>query len=111
MAKIRQRRLFVDPPNATDLVGYDWYFADAAADSGQFLSDCDNGNAPNPPARTTAPQYFPDQPEGDYQFCVIAVDDAGNESDPYQHPAWVSVPLDVTPPDAPSAGGIDFATG
>lgn len=110
MAKIRERRLFVEPPAATDVVGYDWYFTDAASDSAQFLTDCDNGSPPNPPVRTTAPQYFPDQPEGDYQYCVIAVDDASNESDPFQAEEWRNVPLDVTPPDAPTVGGIEFVT-
>ncbi|MGI9251833.1 MAG: hypothetical protein ACR2PR_11685 [Pseudohongiellaceae bacterium] len=111
MAKIRNRRLFVTPPNAPDVVGYDWYHELASADNAQFLGDADNGNAANEPVRTTAPQYFPDLPEADYQFCVIVVDDAGNESDPFQHPGWVNVPLDVTPPPAASVGGIDFGAG
>ncbi|MGI9250204.1 MAG: hypothetical protein ACR2PR_03275 [Pseudohongiellaceae bacterium] len=109
MAKIRNRRLFITPPNADDIVGYDWYSELASADSTQFLADADNGNL-TPEVRTTDPQYFPDLPEDDYQFCVIVVDDAGNESDPFQHPGWVSVPLDVTPPPAASVGGIDFGT-
>lgn len=110
MAKIRNRRLFADPPLDTDVIGYDWYVTAAGDDSVAFLAAADTGIL-TPAQRTTVPEYFPDQVEGDYQYCVIAVDDAGNESDPYQHPAWQSVPLDVTPPAAASGGGIDFGGG
>ncbi len=110
MAKIINRRLHWAAPVATDVIGYDVYVTDAADDSAAFLAMADTGQI-DPAQRVGDPEYFPDQPEGNYQYCVIAVDDAGNESDPYQHTGWVNVPLDVTPPDAPSGGGIDFVTG
>lgn len=109
MAKIRQRRLWWDAPADTDLVGYDVYVADAADDSAQFLNDADAG-AISPAQRVPIAEYFPDQPEGNYQYAVITVDDAGNEGDPYQHPDWQNVPLDVTPPGPASGGGVDFVT-
>lgn len=110
MAKIRNRRIFWDAPAAADVIGYDVYVTDAADDSVAFLSMADAGSI-TPVAHVPGAEYFPDQVEGEYQYCVIAVDDAGNESDPYQHAGWQNVPLDVTPPDAASGGGIDFVTG
>jgi hypothetical protein len=44
------------------------------------------------------------EPEGVYDLAVVAVDDAGNESD---YGAVVrSVNLDFTPPEAPTAGEV-----
>ena len=107
MAKIRKRRIHWDAPSDTDVVGYDVYVASASEDSAQFLSDADTGNRV-PTQHVPIPEYFPDQEEGDWQYCVIVLDDAGNESDPYQHEAWRNVPLDVTAPGPASGGGLDF---
>lgn len=105
MSRVRQRRLFWDPPTATDVMGYEVSVGDPG--NANFLAEVDAGTHPVH-ATPSDPEYFiADLAEGTYQFAVTAVDDAGNHSDPYQHPAWVSVPLDVTPPDAPSGGGID----
>ena len=107
MAKIRKRRIHWVPPVDTDVVGYDVYVAPASESNVDFLNDADAGNR-IPTQRVPIPEYFPDQEEGDWQYCVIVVDDAGNESDPYQHPDWQNVPLDVTAPGAASGGGLDF---
>jgi hypothetical protein len=105
MSRIRPRRLFWDAPAATDVTGYEIYAGDPA--NAEFLAEVDAGGH-DPHASTTATEYIiANLPEGTYQFAVAALDDAGNYSDPYQHPAWASVPLDVTPPDAPSGGGLD----
>lgn len=107
MAKIRKRRIHWAGPSDTDVVGYDVYFAPASEDSAVFMNAADAGQI-TPAQRVPIPEYYPDQPEGDYQYCVIVIDDAGNESDPYQHPDWQNVPLDVTAPGAASGGGLDF---
>ncbi len=105
MAKIRKRRIHWDAPSDLDVAGYDVYVLEAGAPD--LLGLADRGDI-FPAQRVVNPEYFPDQPEGNYQYCVIVVDDAGNESDPYQHPDWQNVPLDVTAPAPASGGGLDF---
>ena len=39
-------------------------------------------------------------------FGVYAVDEAGNKSGVYQSDAWLAVPLDFIPPEAPSNGSL-----
>lgn len=41
-----------------------------------------------------------------FSFGVVAFDDVGWDSDLYQHPDWVNVPLDVEPPAPVGGGGI-----
>ena len=108
MAKVKSRRFFWDPPADTDIVGYNVYVDDAARPN--FLADVDAGTiTPRETVPTTEWIVGPgDLPEGTYQVAVTSVDDATNESDPYQHPAWVSVPLDLTAPGAPSGGGLEI---
>ena len=104
MARIARRRMFWDPPAATDVTSYEVY---AGPPGPGFGGEVDAGNVPVH-ATVSDPEYFIENlPEGNHQFVVVAVDDAGNRSDPYQHPAWADVPLDVTPPDPPSGGGLD----
>ncbi len=44
--------------------------------------------------------------EGDYQVGVRTVDTRGNMSDVYQADVWKNVPLDLTPPPAPTNGTL-----
>lgn len=107
MARIRQRRMYWVPPADTDVQTYEVYVGDPANTG--FLGDIDAGRI-SPHAVVAHPQteyYLASIPEGTYQLAVAAVDDDGNYSDPYQHPAWLSVPLDVTPPAPPTGGGLD----
>jgi len=105
MSRVRRRRLYWDPPADTDVVDFAVYAR--APDFPDFLATVDAGLV-EPHEVVTDPEYFLDNlPEGDYQFAVCARDDAGNWSDPYQHPAWVNVPLDVTPPGPVSGGGLE----
>jgi len=109
MSRVRPRRLWWEAPADADVVAYEVYAGDPG--DGDFLAQVDSGAVPAH-ASTQATEYFvQDLPEGNYQFAVCARDDAGNFSDPYQHPAWSNVPLDVTPPGAPSGGGIDSGAG
>lgn len=104
MAKIKPRRIYWNASTSSDVVSRNVYVAPGGSN---IIQDIDSGalaphvNVPNPEWNITG------LPEGNYDFAVAAVDDAGNESDPYQHPDWVNVPLDVTPPAPPSGGGID----
>ena len=112
MARIVQRRMYWDAPPDTDLVAYEIYVGDPSV--ADFLAQIDAGQV-QPHATVSAPEgeqpateyYLASLPEGNYQLAVAALDDDGNYSDPYQHPAWADVPLDVTPPAAPSGGGLD----
>jgi len=108
MSRVVTRRIWVNPSSSTDVTAYNWY-AGAVGD-GTFLGAADAGTI-TPFAVTPGPEAFLDDtsglPEGTYQFAVVAEDNAGNTSDPYQNAAWVSVPLDLTPPAAPVSGGID----
>lgn len=114
MARIKQRRMFWDAPAATDVEAYEIYAELAGQfDNATFLTQADLDPADGglvPHAEVLAPTteyYLSALAEDTYRLAVVARDDAGNYSDPYQHPDWVSVPLDVSPPDAPSAGGLD----
>lgn len=44
--------------------------------------------------------------EGHWQLAITAMDAEKNESDPYQAPAWVDIPLDLTAPPPPSNGSV-----
>lgn len=106
MARVRTRELYWDAPADTDIVGYAVY--SAAPDVPNFLARVDAGDI-DPLAEVTETSLTlgeGDLPEGNYQFAVCSKDVAGNFSDPYQHPAWQSVPLDLTPPGPPSGGGL-----
>lgn len=109
MARIVQRRMYWDAPPATDLAAYEVYVGDPAQTD--FLEQIDAGQVtPHAVIEGTppAPEYYlASLAEGNYQLAVAAKDDDGNYSDPYQHPDWRDVPLDVTPPAAPSGGGLD----
>ena len=108
MARIVQRRMFWEAPAATDVELYGVYVGDPALGV-DFLNGIDSGMV-EPHASVPAPTteyYLASLPEGDYQLAVAAKDDDGNWSDPYQHPAWVNVPLDITPPAAPTGGGLE----
>lgn len=110
MARIVQRRMFWDAPSAIDLDLYGVYVGDPSLGA-DFLANIDAGLVEphavvegSPPATE---YYLASLPEGNYQLAVAARDDDGNWSDPYQHPSWANVPLDVTPPAAPSGGGLE----
>lgn len=109
MSRVNQRQLRWNAPSATDVASYNVYAAEVS-DQATWLADIDAGEdqdlRDNVPATETV--WVIELPnEGNWSFAVVAVDDAGNTSDPHQSPAWVEVPLDVTPPDAPSGGVIE----
>ena len=106
MAKIANKlRLFWVAPADTDVVSYNVY---AAPDSdAEFFSKVQAGTEEPHASTATVNWLISGLVEGNYQFVISSVDDVGNESDPYQHEAWKSVPLDLTPPQSPSGGGIE----
>jgi hypothetical protein len=106
MARVKERELFWDPPADTDISHYAVY--SGAPDVPDFLANVDAGIV-EPLAEPAEPVLRLTEgmlEEGNYQFAVCSVDGAGNFSDPYQHPAWQSVPLDLTAPNPPSGGGL-----
>ncbi len=106
MSRVKERQIFWDPPSDTDITGYEVYSDDPQ--NSDFLDEVDAGVV-TPLATTTAPELTLSEgllPEGNYQFAAVSKDTAGNLSDPYQHPAWQNVPLDLTAPNPPSGGGI-----
>lgn len=109
MSRVISRRLFWDPVNVEDLDVYEVYLA--RADVPSFLSRVDAGEVALF-AETDVPEFILDEStgldEGNWQFAVTARDTNGNISDPHQPDAWVNVPLDLTPPPAPTGGGIEL---
>lgn len=106
MSRIVSRTLRWDPPAATDVLQYQ-VFADLDIDEPAWLAEIDAGNVP-PIATVTDPSWPINLPgEGDWSFAVTAEDETGNVSDPHQSPAWIEVPLDLTPPDPPTNGVIE----
>ncbi len=107
MAKIKKIRLWADAPEDTDVDHYNWYWDSPDTDLLSVINDV------NPDAETDNPEFFIDETglfnlsDGTYQFFITAVDIAGNESDPYQHPAWAMVTIDVIAPKSPSGGGLE----
>ena len=102
---IESRRMFWDSSTSEDVEGYNIYVEVFGQDD--FLARVDAGQIEPHVVVESSQWTIAGLDEGDYQFAVAAVDDAGNISDPYQHPAWASVPLDLTPPMAPSGGGLE----
>lgn len=105
MAYINQRRLYWDAPDPSS-VTIEVYAGDP--DDSSFLANVDSRIfEPLAELPGDATEYYISMPEGEYQFAAVSGDAAGNFSDPYQHPGWVRVPLDVTPPASLTGGGID----
>lgn len=102
MAKIKRKKLTVDPQPAAD--AWDWYLRDAAPDIDVWLASIDAGDE-TPFATTTVPEAQIPEIEGNFDFAVVQKDDAGNESDPANFPGWAAVPLDISPPP-PATGGV-----
>lgn len=105
MAFIRSRRMFWNPADP-DVTVIEVYAGDP--DDSSFIPNVDSRVVP--PVATlpgTATEWNIDLEEGEYQLAVVAGDAAGNFSDPHQPDAWTRVPLDVTPPNALTGGGID----
>lgn len=109
MAKVKSKRLFWDPSPAEDVVKHRIYYA---AGQGQPVSyDSRHVDVPGDEFEAKIDVVLEGEDEGVFSFGVAAIDDVGNESDIYQHPSWVNVPLDVVPPSPVSGGGIsDLST-
>ncbi len=114
MAKIRKRRLWVDnPPPEQGVTSWRWYYG-LVGDDLTAAVDAAADQADLPPFyETSEPELILGEDdtqltEGRYQFVETALDAAGNESDPYQHPAWADIEIDVTPPDPSTGGGIEI---
>jgi hypothetical protein len=101
MAKIKRKKLTVDPNPGTDF--WDWYQRDTAGEMAAWLASMDAGNE-TPFATTDVPEVDIPETEGVFDFAVIQKDAAGNESDPATFQGWIAVPLDMSPP-APATGG------
>ncbi len=104
MAKIKAKKLKVDPNEATD--AWDWYQRDAAIDVDVWLASIDAGGTVEPFATTTIPEVDIPSIEGDFDFAVIQKDNAGNESDPVSFQGWRAVSLDLSPPPQATGGVI-----
>ena len=102
MAKIKRKKLTVDPNPGTDF--WDWYQRDAAPDVDVWLASIDAGGTVEPFATTVNPEVDIPETEGTFDFAVIQKDAAGNESDPATFQGWIAVPLDLSPP-SPATGG------
>jgi hypothetical protein len=101
MAKIRQKKLVVDPQPAAD--AWDWYQRTSAPEIDAWLAEIDAGNE-TPFATTTVPEAQIPEIEGTFDFAVVQKDAAGNESDPASFPGWAAGPFDLSPPP-PATGG------
>jgi hypothetical protein len=110
MARVRERRIFWTlPPAAKSAIVYVGDPSDSS-----FLANADSGVGEviaQVPA--TEPQELILKQgmlaDGNYQFTVVAADEeAGKFADPYQHPAWVDVPLDLSPLPPASDGGLEL---
>lgn len=110
MARIVQRRMFWTDPSATDLESIEVYaeLGDASANNA-FLAAIEAGNvAPHAVVPAGVQEYYlASLAEDTYNLAIAGKDDDGNYSDVAQHPAWIGVPLDVSPPAAPIPGGLD----
>ena len=98
MAKILQRTISWDPSPATDVVGYNLYWAVGADAVVDYLSDHANvGNKTN----VVIPDDVAEFPlvEDVMSLGVTAFDDIGNESD---MTSVQNVPFDFVAPDAPT---------
>lgn len=104
MAKIREKKLVVDPQPAAD--AWDWYQRNAAADVAAWLAEIDAGNE-TPFATTDVPEAVIPPVEGTFDFAVVQKDTAGNESDPATFPAWTGASLDMSPPPPATGGRIE----
>ncbi len=102
MAKIKRKKLTVDPNPGTDF--WDWYQRDTAGEMATWLADMDAGDITDRFATTDVPEVDIPEIEGTFDFAVIQKDAAGNESDPATFQGWIAVPLDLSPP-APATGG------
>ena len=85
MAKIKPKKLRVDPNPATD--SWDWYQRAAARDVDVWLASIDAGGTVEPFETTEVPEVDIPEVEGTFDFAVIQRDDAGNESDPATFPS------------------------
>ena len=109
MSRVSERRLYWDAPANSGPVTYAVYSGDTG--NTNFIAEVDAGNvAPMWEELMTTEILLVEGslPEGNYQFAVCAVDVNENYSDPYQHPAWANVPLDLTAPNPPTGGGLDI---
>lgn len=97
------------PPDGAGVVG--WNVHVDPDDDPEFIAQVDAGDWPVHET-VEAPEWFPgvnrELAEGEYDIAVVAIDDAGNYSDPLSVGAWQNVPLDVTPPPIPTGGAIEF---
>lgn len=112
MAYVRPRRVFWElPPGATH-----GNLHIAQAGDANFLPTLTAApHTATPAARVPAadPQEFllgvGALPDGTYQFAVVAEDEVNKKwADPYQNPAWVSVPLDLSPLPPAFGGGFEL---
>lgn len=110
MSRVRERRVFWDPAPA-DANVVRWHVYLDEGDVPDFIAQVDSGAWPVYET-VTEPEWFPGRndvlPDSEYDIAVVAEDAAGNFSDPLDAASWQDVPLDVTPPPAPTGGGIEF---
>lgn len=107
MARVQRKQLSVDA-DAPGVDAYEWHMRDAGADVAGWLAAIDAGTEP-PDATTSVPVWRMPEIEGDFDFAVVQMDDAGNRSDPASFPSWQAVSLDLSPPPAATGGAIEDA--
>lgn len=105
------REIFWDPSPAQDVVKHRIYYA--VGQDNHATKEDPYIEIPGDQYSVTLDRVIAESGEKDalFSFAVSAIDDVGWESDLYEHPDWVSVPLDVEPPAPVSGGGIrDLST-
>ena len=102
MAIIKSKRIWWTPITGSDVVSYKIYVAKAGVEFGPTLV---NVSVPATVSEVMAPTAFPADTfveDTDYTVWVVAVDDSGNESDPFV----LTGHLDFIPPPKVADAGI-----
>lgn len=103
MSRVQRKILKIDA-DAAGVDAYEWHMRSAADDVAGWLAEIDAGNVP-PDDTTDLPEWPIPEVEGDFDFAVVQMDDAGNRSDPASFSTWQAVSLDLSPPP-PATGGV-----
>ena len=107
MSRVQRKRLRVNQVDSDQgVTAWEWYQREAAADVDNWLAQIDAGDV-IAEITTDVPEYEIQNIEGEFDFAVVQMDDAGNRSDPSTFPAWMAVSLDLSPPTAATGGVIE----
>lgn len=109
----KKKRLFWTASTSPDVAGYVVYAFPGDTPHDQALAAIAGGQV-NPIATPSEPQMFLSAgvlPDGKWDFYVAALDQGGNESDPFHADQWEDVALDTQAPNPPTGGGIEEVEG